>query len=180
MKQVIETERLILRELIPADVDGLFELDSDPEVHQYLGNNPISTREEATNAIALIRQQYVDNGIGRWAVIDKQTNEFMGWSGLKFVTDEYNGHTRYYDLGYRLIKKYWGKGFATETAKAWLQYAFETLKTDAVYAMAEYGNDGSQNILRKAGLQFVEVFELDGVEHNWYKIDHESFKTKEE
>ncbi|MFD1630716.1 GNAT family N-acetyltransferase [Pseudopedobacter beijingensis] len=179
MKKVIETERLILRELLPTDVEGIFELDSDPEVHQYLGNNPIKTREEAAEAIAFIRQQYTDLGIGRWAIIDKQTNEFIGWSGLKLVTDEYNKHSNYYDLGYRLIKKYWGKGIATETAKAWLHYAFETLKVDAVYAMTDCGNAGSDKILKKVGLQLVESFVLDEIMHNWYTIDRESFEKNQ-
>jgi ribosomal-protein-alanine N-acetyltransferase len=78
MKVFIETERLILRELVPIDAEGMFELDSDPLVHTYLGESPITTIEQAKANIALIRKQYVDNGIGRWALIEKQTGNFMG------------------------------------------------------------------------------------------------------
>ena len=106
MKVFAETERLILREILPIDVEGLWELDSDPEVHKYLGNNPVTDKEQIVEVINFIRQQYIDNGIGRWAIIDKKTNEFIGWTGLKFVTDTINNHQNYYDLGYRLIKKY--------------------------------------------------------------------------
>ena len=152
-------------------MEGMFELDSDPEVHKFLGNNPVTERDQICVVINFIRQQYIDNGIGRWAIIDKKTNAFMGWTGLKYVTDLTNSHKNYYDLGYRLIKKYWGKGIATESAMASLKYAFEELKTDEVYAMADCENDGSNKILKKIGLNFIEKFNLDGVDHNWYKIE---------
>ena len=57
----------------------------------------------------MIRQQYIDNGIDRWAIINKETNDFIGWTGLKFVTETTNNHINFYDLGYRLIEKYWAK-----------------------------------------------------------------------
>lgn len=65
MKIFVETERLILREILPTDIDGMFELDSDLEVHQYLGNQPITHKQQAVDAINFIRQQYIDHGIGR-------------------------------------------------------------------------------------------------------------------
>lgn len=178
VKIFAETERLILREIIPSDIDGMFELDSDPEVHKYLGNKPVTEREQISNVINFIRQQYTDNGIGRWAIIDKKTNHFIGWTGLKFVTDLTNNHKNYYDLGYRLIKKYWGQGIAIETAIASLNFAFEQLKAGEVYAMADCENDGSNKILKKVGLNFIERFDLDGIEHNWYKIDKNKYESR--
>jgi len=86
MKIFAETERLLLREMFPSDVDGMYELDSDPDVHRYLGNKPVIDKDQIIDVINLIRQQYIDNGIGRWAIIDKKNNEFIGWTGLKFVT----------------------------------------------------------------------------------------------
>jgi RimJ/RimL family protein N-acetyltransferase len=176
MKIFTETERLILRELLPTDVDGMYELDSDPEVHKYLGDKPVTGKDQAREVISIIRQQYIDNGIGRWAIIDKQTGNFVGWSGLKLMTTETNGHINYYDLGYRLIKKYWGKGLATETAFASLEYAFDKLNADAVYGMADVENMGSNKILRKAGLSFIETFDFEGTMHNWYKISRHEFE----
>lgn len=173
-----ETERLILRELIPSDIDGMFELDSDPEVHRYLGNNPVTNKEQIVEVINFIRQQYIDNGVGRWAIVNKNTNEFIGWAGLKFVTDLTNNHRNYYDLGYRLQKKYWGQGIATETAIASLSYAFEELNANEVYAMADCENNGSNKVLKKVGFNFIERFNLDGVEHNWYKIEKNGFGNK--
>lgn len=178
IKVFSETERFILREILPTDVDKLFELDSDPEVHRYLGNSPVTGKDQIIDVINFIRQQYVDNGIGRWAIIDKKTNDFIGWTGLKFVTDLTNNHKNYYDLGYRLIKKYWGQGIATETALASLNYAFDKLNANEVYAMADCENDSSNKILNKIGLSFIETFDFDGIKHNWYKIDKTEYKNK--
>ncbi len=166
----IETERLILREILPTDEEGLFELDSNPKVHTYLGNNAVENIDQIREAIKKIRQQYIDNGIGRWAIIDKETNNFIGWSGLKFVTETTNNHINFYDLGYRLIEQYWGKGIATETTKATLQYAFETLNVTEIFAMCEIGNVSSKNVLEKSGFKFIETFDFDGIKHNWFRI----------
>lgn len=178
MNIIAETERLIIRELLPTDIDGMFELDSDPEVHRYLGNEPVTDKKQALEVIHFIRQQYVDNGIGRWAIIDKKTNDFVGWTGLKFVTELTNNHKNFYDLGYRLIKRYWGKGIASETALISLSYAFDILHASEVYAMADCENDGSNKILNKTGFTFIETFDLDGVRHNWYKIDKTDFESR--
>lgn len=175
VKIFAETERLILREVLPEDAEGFFEMDSDPEVHRYLGNEPVTTTEQIHEAIRFIRQQYVDNGIGRWSVIDKQTGGFMGWAGLKWITTPINGHIHYYDLGYRLLRKYWGMGIATEAAKASLQYAFDTLQANEVVAITDCGNNGSHNVLLKTGLQFIEVFDLEGTPHNWYEISRKLY-----
>ena len=87
MKSFIETERLILREMIASDDEGMFELDSNPEVHRFVGKKPVKHIDESRLMIENIRRQYADNGIGRWAVILKDTNEFIGWSGIKLIKE---------------------------------------------------------------------------------------------
>ncbi len=169
MKIFIETQRLLLREIVEDDAQDFFELDSNPEVHKYLGNKPVTHIEESENMIKDIRKQYEDNGIGRWAIIEKETNHFIGWSGLKYETmirTEFN----YYDLGYRLKKKYWGKGIATETAMASLKYGFKELNLPEICAAAEIEHIASNRILQKIGMKFIEVFKYDGSLINWYKI----------
>ncbi|TDB65383.1 N-acetyltransferase [Arundinibacter roseus] len=179
MKIFAETERLILREILPTDIDGMFELHSDPEVHRFLGNKTVKNKEETNDLINFVRKQYIDFGIGRWAIIEKNTNNFIGWTGLELVTEPINNHKNYYDLGYRLIRKYWGQGIATESAVASLKYAFEKLKTDEVFARADSENIGSDKVLKKVGLKLIETFDLDGIKHNWYKIDGNDYdKTK--
>ena len=116
-----------------------------------------------------VRNQYDRYGIGRWAVIDKATQDFVGWSGLKFETTV-RDDMDYYDLGYRLRRKYWGQGIATETSLAALKYGFETLELEEIFAGAHVDNIGSNKVLQKVGLRLIEVFEFDGDDHNWYGI----------
>lgn len=170
MKTFLETDRLILRELLPTDDAGMFELDSDKDVHKYLGNLPFTKIENSREIIDFIRKQYEDSGIGRWAMINKKTNEFMGWTGLKLMKELTNYHINYYDLGYRLIKRYWGQGFATESAKAVIDYGFNELKLNDIFAMADVNNKASKNVLEKSGLKYVEDFDFRGDPHAWFKI----------
>jgi RimJ/RimL family protein N-acetyltransferase len=167
---IIETQRLILREMQANDDKAMFELDSDPEVHKFLGNNPYTTIEQSREIIASVQRQYVTNGIGRWVVIEKSTNSFVGWSGLKFLTEPVNNRYNIYDVGYRLLKKYWGKGYATESALAAIDYGFNNLKLEEIFAAANINNTQSINALHKCGLKFIEHFDHNGIACNWYKI----------
>ena len=87
MTHYIETKNLILREFRGTDVDGIFKLDSNREVHKYLGNNPIKTMEEAEKIISFFHLQYKERGVGRFATIEKSSGKFIGWAGLKLNLD---------------------------------------------------------------------------------------------
>ncbi len=172
MKIFAETERLILRELMPADAEGMFGMNSDPDVHRYLGNKPVKSIEQSIAEIEFIRKQYVENGIGRWAVIEKTSGNFLGWSGLKLITETTNNHINYYDLGYRFSKRFWGKGYATETAIAVIHYGFTELKLNEIIGIADINNLGSIHVLEKVGLKRVSVFDYDGTKHLWMRIEN--------
>lgn len=177
MNLIIETERLILRPILESDVDGMFELDANPEVHKYLGNKPITTKAQAADVIQVIRSQYQKNGIGRFAVVLKETNDFIGWAGLKLETNTINNHQNYYDLGYRLQQNYWGKGYATESAKAWLNYGLNTLQLQKICAAASCDNTASNKILSKIGMTFIESFYYENIYCNWYQIDRKRLNS---
>lgn len=164
----LETQRLFFRELITSDAEVMYELDSNPEVHKYLGGNPVTSIGQVEAAITNIREQYEKNGIGRWAAILKETGEFIGWAGLKLESDV-NGHAQYYDLGYRFIQRYWDKGYASEASKAFVDYGFHVMKLVKICAYADANNAASRRVLEKAGLTFVEFFELDGTREAWYE-----------
>jgi [ribosomal protein S5]-alanine N-acetyltransferase len=166
-----ETHRTILREITLEDVDPFFEMDSDPGVHKYLGTRPVENRDQIVETIHYVRQQYIDNGIGRWAIVDKSTNKFIGWTGLKLVKDLTNNQTNYYDLGYRLIRKYWGRGIATETARASLDYGFDKLNLTEIIATVNCENAASNAVAVKLGFSLCETFYLHELKHNWYKIN---------
>ena len=174
----LETKRLILRELRPSDSEGMFELDSNVQVHQYLGNNPISTKAQAQDNIAFIIEQYNEHGIGRFATIEKSSGKFIGWSGLKFNTGDTEtlGNKRdFYDIGYRFIPEFWGKGYATESAIASLKYGFEQLQLHTIYGAAAQENAASNSVLKKIGLHYIEQFDLDGTIINWYELNKKSY-----
>lgn len=169
MTVFIETERFILRELREGDAPGMFALDSDPEVHRFLGNNPVKTIQESEAIIRHVRRQYSENGIGRWAVADKTSGEFIGWAGLKYEKNLRIG-LHYYDLGYRLRREFWGRGIASEVARASLQYGFEQLKLPEICAAAHLNNIASNKVLLKMGFTLKDTFELEGEMHNWYVL----------
>lgn len=175
MKIFAETDRLILRELLHTDAEDFFELDSDPAVHIYLGNNPIKSKEEAEDLIAKIRKQYIDYGIGRWAAIEKSSGKFIGWSGLKFINIPENGHVNFYDVGYRLIPRFWNKGYATESAMAAIKYGFEAIGMEEIIGTANVENKASRKALEKCGLQYVETFVMRGIDCDWLKITKEDY-----
>ena len=171
MQFYIETERLIMRDLLATDDVAMFAMDSDAEVHKYVGGKPNVAIEQTRENIAAIREQYISNGIGRWAVIEKSSGDFIGWAGLKLMTWTINGHINYYDLGYRFMKKHWGKGYATEAALAAVAYGWDVLKAPAMYGMANVDNMASRNVLEKCGMQFVNTFDYEDIIHAWYRLD---------
>lgn len=168
MNALLESPRLLYRELLTNDVPLLFEMDSNREVHRYLGNSPLQTPEEAEAVILMIQKQYRENGIGRWALIEKQSREFLGWAGLKLVKEEINGYTNFYDLGFRLKPNYWGRGYATEAATSLVKYASEILKLKNLYAFVDEGNKASIRVLEKSGLKNEGRFLYEHQAHFWF------------
>lgn len=170
----IETQRLILRKLEEADFDRMFLMDSDPEVMKYLGK-PVINVDESKEAIKMIQKQYEENGVGRLAVIEKESGLMIGWSGLKLLKQPINGHVNTLDLGYRFIPEFWGKGYAIEAARASLEYGFNELEAEVIYAYADSGNTGSNYILKKLGFKNTEEFEDSGVKCFWYELKREQY-----
>jgi [ribosomal protein S5]-alanine N-acetyltransferase len=175
MKVFAETPRLILREIDIQDAKGILLLDSDPEVHLYLPDNVKHTIEEAKEDIRNIKKQYADFGIGRWAVIEKASGAFTGWAGLKWNTGPENHRRDFYDLGYRLIRKYWGRGYASEAAKVSIDYGFNTMNLDEINGIADSRNLASIKILQKVGMKFIETFTEDNHLLHWYSIKKADF-----
>lgn len=175
MSKSLETKRLILREITYEDTEGLFELDSDAEVHRYLGKTLLSNMQQVKPIIDFIRQQYIDYDIGRWAIINKSSNEFIGWCGLKYITEPTNGHINYYDLGYRLIPRFWGKGYASEAAKATLEYGFQEMKLTEIFAIADCRNEKSDRVLKKLGFEITSKFVVESIDHHWYQLNNDRY-----
>jgi ribosomal-protein-alanine N-acetyltransferase len=178
MKIFIETERLIIREMLLTDEQGMWDMDSDPEVHTYLGNQPVTSMVQVQEVIAMVRQQYIDNGIGRWVMEDKHTHDFIGWTGYKLVKEQTEGYDQYYDIGYRLARKHWGKGYASESAIACLNYGFEVMKLDEVNGRASMENLASRRVLEKTGLKFIDTRYFMGIDCAWYSLKKAEWENK--
>jgi len=171
MKPPIITERLILRKLTTEDLDDMFLLDSNPDVVKYVGIQPLTKKEESLKMIENIINQYEKNGTARLAVIEKESNRFIGWSGIKLLTDEVNGFKNVYELGYRFLPEFWGKGYATESALASLDLGFNQLNADKIYAYADIENENSHKILTKLGFENKGAFIDDGDHCYWYELE---------
>lgn len=180
MKQpTIETERLIIRELRVTDLPGMFAMESNPNVHRYLGNKPLKNEAECAEIIQYIRSQYEELGIGRWAMIEKETQKFVGWTGFKFNTEEECGHINFLDLGYRMREEFWGKGYATESAIACMDYIFEHWDHNTIIGMAMEINNASIKILhKKVGMRLTDHFEWENEPCFFYEITKDEWLNR--
>lgn len=168
MKFILETPRLLLREVDKSDAEAFFIMDSDPAVVRFVGIKPVESIENSHEIIRFIQRQYVEFGIARWAVVLKTTGECIGWAGLKRITDLVNGRTGFVDLGYRFQQKHWGQGYATEAARASLEYGFETLGFDEICSFADHDNFASQRVLEKIGMTRGNTFFYDNADCVWF------------
>lgn len=175
MNLILETERLILRPLELSDADDFFEMNDNPNVNRYL-RNPLKTEAEAEKYIRKIINEYGQNGIGRFAAVLKETNKLIGFSGLKLRATEENNYSNIYDLGYRFAEEHWKKGFATEAAMAWLDYGFNQMELQTIYACAVTENIASNTVLRKLGFEFTNEYMVNDIIHSWYKFDKQNFR----
>ena len=172
MELLLETERLLLRPFEFSDAEVMFTLDSNPKVHLYLGNNPVTSIDQCYGYIESIRNQYNKHGIGRFIAELKDTKEVIGWAGLKLVTEEENNHVNFYDVGYRLLEEYWRKGYASEAAKAWVDYAFQVMQLPTLYAMAHIDNVGSNTIIQNLGFTQKNQYLHHDTPCYWYELNN--------
>ena len=150
MKIIFTTERLYLREFTLEDTKNLVDLNSDPRVTRYTENEPILTLEDAHKKLTTdILLQY-PNKMGRWAVHLKSNDEFIGWCGIK-----YSKKDDAITLGYRFFHKHWGNGYATESAKASLEYGTTVLKLKSIIAKAAKENLASIQVMKKLGMVYL-------------------------
>ncbi len=152
----VETSRLILRDWIEADLEPFRRLNADEEVMRYF---PAILSSEETNAFyEAIQSEIKECGFGLYAVEVKDSNEFIGFIGFHRATFQAD-FTPCIEIGWRLKKEAWGKGYATEGASACLEYGFSELGLQEVYSFTADMNRPSQNVMIKAGMSFVKVFD---------------------
>ncbi len=158
---IISSERCYLREWTVDDAGFLYELNSDPEVLEYTGDEAFSSLESAQGFIKSYTH-YKDHGFGRWLVCLKETDTPIGFCGLR-------KHNDYVDLGFRFMKKHWGKGYATEVSEACLQYGFHDLNLDSIIARVAIDNHASIRVIEKLGMSFWKEDLCHGHQANYYR-----------
>lgn len=165
VKEILETQRLKLRELNPSDAINLYQLNLEPDVIKHTGDLPFKSVEEAKKFIENYKE-YEKYGFGRWVVEEKESKKFLGWCGLKLNEENY------IDLGFRFLKTEWGKGFAVESAKACLDHGFKTLKLDLIIARTSEHNYSAQKVLEKIGMTYWKKEQCNGLGQTlYYKME---------
>ncbi|MFC9253082.1 GNAT family N-acetyltransferase [Amycolatopsis thailandensis] len=157
MRVFLETERLLLRQFTGADVDDLFALYDDPEVMRYLNGGEPADRAEIENRDLPAFLDYYERfpGYGFWAAIEKSGGVFLGWFHFRPL----RGHrTDDPELGYRLNRSSWGKGYATEGSLALLEKGFTEFGATRIWAATMAVNLGSRRVMEKIGMRHVRTF----------------------
>ena len=147
---ILETSRLLLREMRVSDMDSLSSILRDDKV-MYAYNGAFN-EEETEQWMQKQLQRYKDFGFGLWAVLKKDTGEMIGQCGI--TMQEYNNEL-VSEIGYLFAYKYWHNGYATEAAMACREYGFEKLQFDALYSIIRDTNIASQNVAIRNGMHIV-------------------------
>ena len=157
MSVFLETERLVLRRFTPDDVDNLVELDGDPGVMRFINGGRPTPREEIEQDYLPAFLGYYERfeGYGFWAAIEKATGGFLGWFHFRPRPD---GPADEPELGYRLRRSAWGKGYATEGSQALVDKGFAELGVRRVVAFTYGPHLASRRVMEKAGLLYVRTF----------------------
>jgi RimJ/RimL family protein N-acetyltransferase len=154
MQMPLETDRLVLRLFSVDDVDHLVELNSDPDVMWFLNGGEPTPREEVRDRIIPFFLSFADrsDGLGYWAAEAKPTREFLGWFHLRPTEEKET-----VDLGYRLRKAAWNKGYATEGSQALIRASLTSLGMQRVVAHTMTVNHASRTVMEKCGLTLVRT-----------------------
>ncbi|HEX8118640.1 MAG TPA: GNAT family N-acetyltransferase, partial [Pyrinomonadaceae bacterium] len=155
VKETLETERLVLRMFRESDTDAYADMVGDPEVMRFLGGGKPVSREEAWRNMAMILGHWQLRGYGMWAVEEKESAEMVGrvgcwnpegWPGL--------------EVGWTLRRRFWGRGYATEAARASVEYAFDELNRTRVISLIAPENLNSIRVAERLGEKPVGEWEV--------------------
>jgi RimJ/RimL family protein N-acetyltransferase len=168
----IETERLVLRTFRESDTDAYAEMVGDAEVMRFLGGKVMS-RQEAWRNMAMVLGHWGLRGYGFWAVEERESGEMIGrvgcwrpegWPAL--------------EVGWTLRRAYWGRGYATEAARASLEHAFDALGETHVVSLIDPNNSASIRVAERLGERPEGEWEVFGIKVLIYGIDREEWRAR--
>ena len=167
VKKVLETSRLILREIQIEDFDDLFRMNSDPQIMKYVGDGSTRNQGQMLRELDMLMSHYVRKpGLGIWATILKENNTFVGASGLV-----YYDNTPEIEVGYRMLKEHWNNGYATEAAFGLLNYGFTSLRLKKIVSSAHVDNAPSRKVMEKIGMKYIDNRIHYGCLQAYYEIE---------
>ena len=165
----IETERLHLRPLVHTDLGPMHEVYADRDVMRYIGRGDAWSEsiEESERRLERLIAHHERHGFSLWAVTERESGTVLGDCGLMHWA--HRGPE--IELGYRLGKGYWGRGYATEAAAAWVEHGFGTLGLDRIVAATHPENEASQRVLEKVGLRYERMTDYAGARVRLYALE---------
>ena len=150
----LETERLVLRRWdLDADLDPFAAMCADPEVMRYIGDGSTQTRAQCADRLFAFEAVWRERGMGLFATELTTAGEMIGFAGLA-IPDFLPEIMPSVEIGWRLARAHWGQGYATEAARAVLEYGFERVGLDRIVSVHAVGNEASANVMRKIGMHF--------------------------
>lgn len=149
---------MYLRHLEMSDVDALLGIFSDPEAMRYYPGT--KSRSEAEDWVRGNLRSYREHGFGLWAAVLKDSGEFAGQCGL--AAQEVDGKDEV-EIGYLFLRRFWGRGLATEAARACRDYGFDTLHRDRLISLIDPTNLASRRVAEKVGMRLEKQI------HKWGK-----------
>ena len=169
MQQEFGTERLILKPRVLSDFGKCVEMDMDTEVTKYIPGVYDGSEKHLSFLRERILQSYGE-GLGYWSIFLRNTPvDFLGWVHLLSLPDDKQAA----EIGWRLKRSAWGKGYATEAARVILVHAFETVGSDRVVACTHTDNNRSKRVMERLGFDYITDFIYDG------KIPSSLYEMKE-
>jgi RimJ/RimL family protein N-acetyltransferase len=170
---MLETERLIIRQFTPEDLPALIKSRTDPRVSKYLGGEQMQNPEALKTRLDFYIGCYETHGFGTCAMIWKESGELIGASGLQPLEN-----SEHIEVGYSLSYDFWGKGLATECAKAWLEFGFNNAGLDRIVAVAQPENKASRHVMEKLGMKFEKNEVHYGFDCVFYAVSKKDFLDK--
>lgn len=163
----IETERLILKDYTESDLDNVYKLKSDPLVWKFSSKEAVNDIEESRSYLTCVLKNYEEDRYDFQALYIRGTEEYIGEAGVL----SFNRRNQRAVIGYNLLPKYWGNGYATEITMGLAKYLFEEVNAQRIEALVMEGNEASRKVLEKSG------FIVEGLLRNFTYIDGEYFNV---
>lgn len=164
---ILTTARLRLEPMNDSHFDGLFRMNSQPEVMQYITGKP-DTPEDTQSMIDRVKARWIEYGFSWWSFIELDSNEIIGAGCIQYLgRDPANP----LETGWRLRKESWNKGYASEAAQAMVAFAFENLNAESLCAVCHQDNQASSNVMKKLGMQYRGIERWNDMDTAVYSMD---------